>query len=161
MTCWYCPSLGYRCVDPQSVNGSCNICKQQIVVENNKNQDTLIMQGICTWYGGPNHDGRAMRNGEPYDPTALTCAVPAELWRELQGKMLYIQAVDAPWRGVWVTVTDTGWLTEAGEFCRNPDTTLWDTCTAGLRIVIDLSPAAHLELGTLDTIPVQVFDLQN
>lgn len=151
--CAYCPALGYRCVDPNSVNGSCNTCRIAAATV-----ATPILRGLATWYGNDYHVGRAMRNGEPYDPGALTCAVPNELWESLRGVLLYVQALNAPWPGVWVRVTDTGYLSEAGPFCYDPAAEIWRACQDGRSIVIDLSPAAHKRLSQNgDTLEVEVW----
>jgi hypothetical protein len=94
--------------------------------------------GLATFYS-EEYAGHPMRNGQPYDPKAFTCAVPTELWQQLRGKTLWVCAVGTD-RCVSVLVTDSGYLTEAGAFCSSD--TGWKLHEVGERIVVDLSPAA-------------------
>jgi len=102
------------------------------------NGDMPDYHGLSTWYG-EEHAGRPMRNGQPYDPKAMTCAVPYENWSFLHGKTLWVCAVGTA-RCVSVLVTDSGYLTEAGTFCSSDMG--WKPHEVGERIVVDLSPAA-------------------
>jgi rare lipoprotein A len=57
-------------------------------------------QGIASWYG-EDHRGKAMANGQPFDPDKLTCAS----WHHPLGTRLKVVHGD---RSVLVTVTDRG-----------------------------------------------------
>lgn len=87
----------------------------------------LIIHGgpepvTATWYQTPG----IMRNGERYDPLALTCAVDDSRWAEMQGKRITLVGPEGT---VEVEVTDTGYL-GAGN--------------------VDLTPAAFERIADLD-----------
>lgn len=89
----------------------------------------LIIHGgpqpvMATWYQTPG----IMRNGERYDPLALTCAVDDSKWEEMQGDTIILARNG---RAVEVTVTDSGYLREAG-------------------VDLDCTPAVFDRLGELD-----------
>ena len=106
------------------------------------------LAGLATWYGDESHRGRETRSGDPYDPDALTCAVPDELWDELAGKTLRVEGV-YDGSQVIVRVNDTGYLSEAGRFTwaarrvGTYDVARWWPDDSGLSVVVDLTPAAH------------------
>lgn len=88
----------------------------------------LIIHGApsvtVTHYAIPN----VMRNGEWMDPMALTCAVDDSLWEEMQGDTIILARNG---RAVEVTVTDSGYLHEAG-------------------VDLDCTPAVFDRLGELE-----------
>ena len=88
-----------------------------------------FMQGKATWYG-PGYVGRAMKNGDTYTGTDMTCAVSAWLWEMLAGRTLGVCLLDNS-ACVEVVVTDCG---NAVEFAKY-----------GVRV--DLSMAAFQALG--------------
>jgi hypothetical protein len=106
--------------------------------------------GIATMY--EEHVGRAMRNEAPYDPGAMTCAIPHEKWDEWGGTTLIIRRVDGGGE-VWVQATDTGLLTEAEQYEwdtyeQNGVIIEWwkKTTTGRWNVVVDLTPRAYAEL---------------
>lgn len=61
----------------------------------------------CTVYSAY-YIGHDMRNGQPYDPHRMTCAVPRSKWNQLQGKTLRF-GYGSKW--ITVKVTDScGWV---------------------------------------------------
>jgi len=109
----------------------------------------VALAGDATYYAAP-YIGRPMRNGEPYDPQAMTCAVSAALWvlspddLGCVGDALFANRMCFANRRLLVcsnanccvvTVTDTG---DADAFARHG-------------VVVDLSGGAYRALfGRLD-----------
>lgn len=94
----------------------------------------------ATWYGGPQFDEKEMRNGQPYNSLAATCAVGVTPGGapvlEMGSLLLVCRAQEAgrpPLDGsvpcVVAEVTDTGYLPEGD---------------------LDLTPAVFSQLGHLD-----------
>ena len=88
-----------------------------------------VLVGLATYYGGP-YIGRKMKNGQVYDPNALTCAASSALWDKFGSKTIRVCLLDGN-RCVEVRVTDCG---DAKAFAK-------------YGVVVDLSPAAFLALG--------------
>jgi len=162
--CWYCAGVGYRCVNPDTINGSCTTCRNVGAVSVDADQGDKL-EGLAVW----NNDTKTTTSGEPFDPQALTCAVDPLLWR-LRGRTLLIctipgKGVNAA-RCVRVRVNDTGPLAEQGLFVYESrprgmlTVTRWwqgDGIEA-LPIIVDLTPAAMdlLTGGTRETCLVTV-----
>jgi len=101
--CANCYAAGYRCVRETSPNADCQTCRGAVVAAAENQWIDQWWQGVATWYGA-DYRGLLMRNEEPYDPEAYTCAVSSSRWDELRGRILTICATSACTE---VLVTDT------------------------------------------------------
>ncbi len=144
LTCAYCPELGYRCVDPASVNGSCTTCRLQAA-------EWPVLCGLATWY----NDSALVATGERFEPSRLTCAVDVAFWPVLAGQSLRVTRLDTG-TSIVVAVTDCGYLSRAGQFeyAMRGDVARWWPCAQGFEVVIDLSPAAADMLTARETVLV-------
>jgi len=107
-SCAYCPQLGYRCVDPVLVNGSCNTCR---LAESSVPIPWLpdwSAIGLCTHYT----DGTTA-SGEPFRADGMACAVDRSLWAMLQGLTLKVTRKDTG-ASLNVYVNDVGRLYDSG-----------------------------------------------
>jgi len=145
LTCAYCPELGYRCVDPASVNGSCTTCRLQAA-------EWPIPVGLATWY----NDSAMVATGERFEPSRLTCAVDVAFWPVLAGQSLRVTRLDTG-ASIIVAVNDCGYLSRAGQFeyAVRGGVARWWSCAQGFEIVVDLSPAAADALTGRETVLVQ------
>jgi len=144
LACAYCPALGYRCVDPASVNGSCTACRLQV-------SEWPTLTGLATWY----NDSAVTATGERFDPSRLTCAVDVAWWPVLRGLSLRVTRLDTG-ASIIVAVTDCGYLSRAGQFeyATRGAVSRWWPCAQGFEVVIDLSPAAADMLTARETVLV-------
>lgn len=150
-SCAYCPQLGYRCVDPASVNGSCNACRIASAAE------FPTLTGLATWYT----DSVYVATGEKFDPTRLTCAVDISLWPVLAGQTVRVTRLDSG-ACLDVAVNDCGYLERGGQFTYGMkhvgalDVARWWPSDVGYSVVVDLSPAAADILTHRETCAVTV-----
>jgi hypothetical protein len=109
--------------------------------------------GLATWYNGPTG---IMRNGEQLRPGGATVAVDDSEWAWLQGKHLLILSDTG--RYAVLRVTDTGYLYDAGDFCRSAYSRYFvpvDHVAAigpRLHVVVDIPERTFFEtFGVFDT----------
>jgi len=102
-SCANCYDLGWRCVDPSSILGSCNQCRIAGIA-----LEFPTLTGLAVHYTDVD-----TASGESFCANAMTCSVDFTLWPALQGLTLRVTRLDTS-TSIDVYANDWGYLYKAG-----------------------------------------------